>query len=368
MNVLILFQFNSNRHVLERLKQELKDYNVHAELFNIRTFEYSGISKFHLLILQKLTKVPKLRVIIYKLFRKSIVSSLSKEFDLIDVHFYSKAYDHLLKKINKPKKVVFWGSDLYRVDEKRINQIKGNIKSFKIAHFLTPEMNEFALEKGISNDINVVQPFGVVHFDVIEKLSKMKPTERRSSLKNTSGKIMIAVGYNGSKSQQHLKIIEELITLDQELKNKIHLVFLMTYGGDKDYLESVEKKLITEDFKYTLVKNRLSELELSKIRLDIDITINFQVTDGFSSSIQEHFYAGNIMILADWLPYNWLKEKGMTFYNIDLSKLETELQRILQNMPSEKQKAKKNTAKIELISKWKECSLRWYNIYCNQLT
>ena len=367
MRILILFQFNSNRSVLERLKDELKDYNVHAELFNIRTFEYSGISKFHLLILQKLTKIPKCRVIIYKLFRKAIVSSLSKEFDLIDVHFYSKVYNNLLEKINKPKKVVFWGSDLYRVDEKRIKQIKENIKSFKIAHFLTPEMKRFALENGITNDINVVQPFGVVHFDLIEKLSNLKPEERKSSLKNLSSRVMIAIGYNGSRSQQHLKIIEEIKSLNQEIKNKIHLVFLMTYGGDHKYIKTVENKLIKENFKYTLVKNRLSKLELSKIRLDIDITINFQVTDGFSSSIQEHFYAGNIMILADWLPYNWLKEKGMTFYNIELSKLEYELQRVLQNMPVEKEKAKKNMAKIELISKWKECSLEWYKIYSNQL-
>ena len=368
MKILILFQFNSNRHVLLRLREELIGYNVEAELFNIRTFEYTGISRFNLLILEKLAKVPKLRVIIYKLLRKPTIVSLSKEFDLIDVHFYSKVYDHLLKKIDKPKKVVFWGSDLYRVDEKRIKEIRENVQNFKIIHFLSPEMKEFAIGKGISKDISVVQPFGVVHFDLIEKLKKMKRKDRISSLNNTSGKVMIAVGYNGSRSQQHLKIIEEFKSLHEELKSKIHLVFLMTYGGTENYIETIEKKLITENVEYTIVKNRLSELELCKIRLDIDITINFQVTDGFSSSIQEHFYAGNIMILADWLPYNWLKEKGMNFYNIELSNLANIVSQVLKNIPEERQKAQENMAKIELISKWKECSLKWHQIYCKQIT
>lgn len=358
--ILILYQFDSNRHLLNRLKTELGHLNIQSETFNTRTFEYSQQTNIGIKALSILVKIPKVRVLVYRIFRNRIILRLSKKFDSIDIHFYSSIYDTLIEKIDKPIKVVFWGSDLYRVKEERLNEIKKKLGKIKTLHFLTPEMKKFAEEKGIAHSNSFVQPFGVVHFDVI---SKLKDTFKKDKTNLPKNKAIIAVGYNASPNQQHIKIINEINLLPKEVKNNIHIILLMTYGGNKDYIISIKNLLVKNNLEFTIIEKRLSEIELCNSRLSVDITINFQITDGFSSSIQEHFYAENIMILGEWLPYNWLKNKGLYFHNIKLQNLSKTLLDILVNIDSEEVLAKQNVKKIEEISKWSYCISKWKSIY-----
>jgi len=345
---------------LNRLKAELGEFDIRAEIFNTRTFEYSKKTNIGLKALSKLVKIPKIRVLIYRIFRNRIILSLSNKFDSIDIHFYSPIYNSIIEKIDKPIKVVFWGSDLYRVEDERIDEIKKSLGKIKTLHFLTPEMKNFAEEKGITHSNSFVQPFGVVHFDVIKTL---KETYDPDKAKLPKDKAIMAVGYNASPNQQHIKIINEINLLPKEVKDKIHFIFLLTYGGNKDYILSIKDLLIKNNLDFTIIEKRLSEIELCKIRLSVDITMNFQITDGFSSSIQEHFYAENIMILGEWLPYNWLKTYGLNFHNVRLQNLSKTILDILSNLDSEKELAKKNAKNIEVISKWSSCISKWKDIY-----
>ena len=360
IRILILYQFASNKHLLNRLKSELGQFGIQAETLNTRTFEYSQSTNFGLKVLSIVVKIPKVRVLVYRIFRNRIILGLSNKFDLIDIHFYSLIYDSIIKKINKPVKVVFWGSDLYRVKDDRINEIKKNLQKIKTLHFLTPEMKRFATEKGITHANSFVQPFGVVHFDLIKEI---KGTFESAKAKLQKERVIMAVGYNASPNQQHIKIINEINLLPQEVKRNIHLIFLMAYGGDKDYILSIKNLLIEKKLDFTIIDNRLSEIDLCKIRLSVDLTINFQTTDGFSSSIQEHFYAENIMILGEWLPYNWLKDNGFNFHSVKLNNLSKTILNILSNLDSEKELAKQNVKKIEMISKWSSCISKWKDIY-----
>ena len=360
IRILILYQFDSNKHLLNRLKAELGEFDIRAEIFNTRTFEYSKKTNIGLKALSKLVKIPKIRVLIYRIFRNRIILSLSNKFDSIDIHFYSPIYNSIIEKIDKPIKVVFWGSDLYRVEDERIDEIKKSLGKIKTLHFLTPEMKNFAEEKGITHSNSFVQPFGVVHFDVIKTL---KETYDPDKAKLPKDKAIMAVGYNASPNQQHIKIINEINLLPKEVKDKIHFIFLLTYGGNKDYILSIKDLLIKNNLDFTIIEKRLSEIELCKIRLSVDITMNFQITDGFSSSIQEHFYAENIMILGEWLPYNWLKASGLNFHNVRLQNLSKKILDILSNLDSEKELAKKNAKNIEVISKWSSCISKWKDIY-----
>lgn len=360
MKILILYQFESNKHLLNRLKAELSELDIQAETFNTRTFGYSKQSSIGLRALSILVKIPKVRVLVYRIFRNRIILGLSNKFDSIDIHFYSPIYDSIIEKIDKPVKVVFWGSDLYRVKDERINEIKKNIGKIKTLHFLTPEMKKFAEEKEITHSNSFVQPFGVVHFDLIKTLKK---TFDKGKTKLPKDKAIIAIGYNASPNQQHIKIINEINMLPKEIKNNLHIVLLMTYGGNKNYISSIENLLNKNSLNFTIIDKRLSEIELCNIRLTVDITINFQITDGFSSSIQEHFYAENIMILGDWLPYNWLKDNGLSFHNISIKNLSKTILDIISNLDSEKELAEQNVKNIEVISKWSSCISKWKDIY-----
>ena len=71
----------------------------------------------------------------------------------------------------------------------------------------------------------------------------------------------------------------------------------------------------------------------------------------------------NIMILGEWLPYNWLKTYGLNFHNVRLQNLSKTILDILSNLDSEKELAKKNAKNIEVISKWSSCISKWKDIY-----
>lgn len=362
--ILILFQFNENKHLLTKLSQELKRFDFEADLFNTRTFYFSGQLTLKLKFLQFLLRIPKLRVVIYKRYRKKLILDLSQQYDLTDIHFFSTIYDEIIPFLNKPTKVVFWGSDIYRISRERLFNLNDILSKVQSVHFLTPEMKLFVSENSFKHNLIFDQPFGVVHFEKIRNLkTDFKITEIKNKLGLNAEKIQVTVGYNASPSQQHLEIIKKIANVPENLKSRIELVLLMTYGGNSTYIQQVEFQLKKSGFNYHIVQKHLSEEQICSYRIASDITLNFQTSDGFSSSIQEHFFAGNIMLLADWLPYEWLREKGLKFHNSSIKELQEKLEILIQNFDAEKKFCSINPQLIELISDWKNVAKNWSEIY-----
>jgi glycosyltransferase involved in cell wall biosynthesis len=362
--ILFLFQFDSNKHLLKRLGDELRVFEIATDSFNVRTFSYSGNQTLKLKIFKFLVRIPKLRVIIYHLFRKKIILDLCQKYDLVDIHFFSSIYDDILLDIKKPVKIVFWGSDLYRITKERLNKLNVLVSNAKSVQFLTPEMKTFVSKSLFKHNNVFIQPFGVVHFEKIRSLkTDFTIAEIKTKLGLNAKKIQVTVGYNASPSQQHLEIIKEITIVPENFKSRIELVFLMTYGGNSTYQHQVEIELKKLGCDFKIISNHLNEEQICSYRIASDITLNFQTSDGFSSSIQEHFFAGNIMLLADWLPYQWLREKGLHFHSTSFHELNEKLEFLIQNLEIEKIRSLKNTHQIEIISDWKYATKNWLEIY-----
>jgi hypothetical protein len=362
--ILILFQFDSNKNLLLRLVEELKVFEIHTDLFNTRTFSFTGQLSFKIKILQLLIRIPKLRVVVYWLFRKKIILDLCQQYGLVDIHFFSSIYDDILPGIEKPTKIVFWGSDVYRISKERLNKLNVLLSNVKSVQFLTPEMSSFASNCSFNHNNIFIQPFGVVHFDKIRSLkTDFTIAEIKTNLGLNAEKIQVTIGYNASPSQQHLEIINEIANVSGNFKSRIELVFLMTYGGNSTYQHQVEIELKKLGCDFKIISNHLNEEQICSYRIASDITLNFQTTDGFSSSIQEHFFAGNVLLLADWLPYQWLREKGLNFHSASFHELCQKLEFLIENLEIEKIKSLNNTHQIEIISDWKYATKNWLEIY-----
>lgn len=364
IRILILYQFDANKHLLIRLAKELKVFNLYADLFNTRTFSYTGQDSFKIKILQLFIRIPKLRVIIYRIFRKKIILEISQEYDLIDIHFFSTIYDEIIPIINKPKKIVFWGSDIYRIKSERLHKLTELLSDANAIHFLTPEMKKYVLKQSFQHRLIFTQPFGVVHFDTIRNLKKdNKKSEIKSKLGLCQNKIQVAIGYNASKNQQHIKIIKEISKVSKNLKSRIELIFLLTYGGHSSYINQIEIELIKSGYNFKIINNQLNEEEICSYRLACDITLNFQTSDGFSSSIQEHIFAGNIMLLGNWLPYEWLREREIYYIRSTFQELTNIFKTLIIELEKQKTNSSRNTNIIEQISDWKFVTNNWVDIY-----
>ncbi len=366
LHVLILYQFQEHENLLLLLKEKVKLHNIEISLFNTRTFKFSENPQNYW-FLQFLVKLPKIRVFVYNYFRTKIVLSLSSKYDIIDIHYFSTIYDFLFEKLNHPKvKISFWGSDAYRITDERKKKLNTITAPSKCIRFNTIEMFTKMEKYFDKKEILGHQIFGNSFFELINVSNKNK-TEAKKKVAIPSEKISVFVGYNASKGQQHELILNQLKDLPVELKNQIILVLPLTYGADRKTKETIRALAQSTGIETKCFVDTLNQEEISFLRLSSDIVINFQISDAFSASLQEHFYTNSIMILGAWLPYDWLSKEGLFFYSIHPNELIDLLSRIIQDIDIEKVKFNSNNVTISSISSWESVSRLWADDYRQML-
>ena len=366
VNVLILYQFKEHENLLRQLKVNLKRFDIELALFNTRNFKFSD-DKTNYWFLQILAGIPKIRTIAYKLFRNRLIRKLANDYDIIDIHFFSSIYDSLLAENFHPNiKISFWGSDAYRISKTRKEKLNELTTNSKLIRFNTVEML-LKMEKVFEHKAKLgFQIFGNEYFKKISSINTTK-IQAKEQLKIPLEKTSVIIGYNASQGQQHEHILNQLTNLPDDLKNKLVLVLPLTYGGDlprKKEIIEIAKKTAIETIYFT---NSLTELELCKLRLCSDIAINLQISDAFSASLQEHFYTNTLMILGNWLPYDWLAKKGLKFYAIDKDQLNECLLKVVDNIELEQMRCSANKHIISSISSWEYVCSDWRDDYIQMI-
>jgi len=293
---------------------------------------------------------------------------MSDKFTIFDIHFFSNYYDGLieeLKRREKKVKITIWGSDFYRVDKVRREAQR---KIYKIVDIIQIETTQ------IANDFLQVYPecsekiriahFGLSQFDIIDELLKKGDCDYyKKEWKIPENKIVLMCGTNRSEGQQHLMILESIKKLSPEIKAQIFLILPLTYGGHKSYIKIVREKVNSLGLPYKIVQSFLSLHEITKLILISDILISIQVTDALSCTIQEHLYAGNIIILGSWLPYRILNENEVVYLTTSLENLSGTLSETIEDIKSLKNLCKGNKKKLTKLSSWDEAIKAWLTIY-----
>jgi hypothetical protein len=362
--ILILYQYDSHQSIINCIRKYLDEKSFEADFFNTKTYAYSGKNSLKLKLLQRLVKIPKIRVIVNYIVRSRIILNISKKYQLIDIHYFSEIYDQLLPFINGKIKVTFWGSDLYRVSEQRRKQFSTILKKVSIVQVTTPLMESYFNQY---NDFNIPitsVPLGIQNFENIQDLkAKYEKNEIKSLLNLPKNKFIITIGYNANPSQQHFKILEQLSQLQPELKEKCFLIVPFTYAGNKSYIQKIKKQLETTNINHFIIDKFLDSEIKNMYTLSSDIAINIQITDGFSASLQEHILTENIMLLGSWLPYNWLKERGINYIEVNDQNISQQLENVIINFDKYKKSTSESSKIIYSISSWNTISNKMNQIY-----
>lgn len=335
-------------------------YNI--DLFNGRQRDVNGkvddvYSNF---LLKILYKIPRLRVYIRIFCSRIYIKKNIAKNDIVVFHFLAPDYIKFIKQLKKRTDniiVHWWGSDLYRSnikDKKKIKII--NEKTRK--HILVPGMSNYFL-KYFPSEVDKIKYaiFGVKLLDVMKKLKEDFDIEKqKTKLSIPTDRIIITGAYNGSPGQQHFKIIESLNHLSEDIKPKIFLILPMTYGAKEEYIDSIKNYLLKTNIEYIIIKNYLPENDLATLRLLSDITINVQITDGFSASIRESLFAGDLLIVGDWLPYEEIKRWGAFFIETSLNELKNTIENTIIYFGKYKSKILNNSEIIYQNSSWDSCT------------
>ncbi len=269
-------------------------------------------------------RIPKAQGFFYRIFHKNIIKHLINKYDIIDFHTFTSLQipfaDYCIEN-RKEFMIAFSGSDILRASDDTLKKIKKYLDYSKKLR-MTSQMKQkilnvygrdSVLEGKITGSVDGIT-IGNWDKDLLDSL-----TEEDIRIKkvlfcdfNHLDKIIVTIGYNGVKQQNHDKIISILSKLPNEIKNKIHLVLPMTYGTPLEHLDIVRGLASMSGISNVILDKFLTNKNVCILRKITDIFIMLQDTDAFSSSVKSHVYCQNICLLGEWLEYPM--EKAEIYY------------------------------------------------------
>jgi hypothetical protein len=311
------FDFKRNITTSDRLRCLVKvifNKVVFISLVNIILFETNKLKKVGDKLLDFLTA----KAVVDKYLKKS-------NYDVFHFQFCIPPNLIYLYFLPKNKKIIcsLWGSDLLR--RSGANDYYLQLEALKRASIITtqsPELGEVILAKfGRSLKPKIRHAL----FSIEPRLYNLIDCYRNSKTHITafqermgiSSSYIITVGHNASFFNNHLQILEQLNTLDKEIKGKLVCILPFTYGAsDNSYIDKVDEFCKRMDFKCILLQDYLSWDDMALLRLSTDIMIHMPESDAMSGAATEAMYAGSLLITGAWLPYGNFRRSGLSFLEI----------------------------------------------------
>lgn len=247
--------------------------------------------------------------LLYKM--KLNASRIEKEYpiDLVSIQFITTKKLLALRLFGYKKHrylLSFWGSDLLRC--------KKSVKYLLYPKYITRSVlttcdsknMEFALKEVCHN--RFVDKIECIRFPnmaiscIQEVKRKFTFEQSKTHLGFPADKITIAIGYNATAAQQHLKMLASIAALPQAVLTKIHVVVPMTYGqASQGYLQEVSGRLDEINCSSEILFDFMQGEFLAVYYHSIDLFIHSQISDAFSQTLVDHIYAGSRVMQAKWL-------------------------------------------------------------------
>lgn len=313
-------------------------------------------------------KIPKIRASVGNyLWCKGIIKQFGT-FDLVHIHGLNFSRGNIaryMRKYTKKLVITVWGDEIFRASEKNLTAYT---KYYDLADCITVSTSDmqrkFTSVYGDRYGANLrMNKFGV---GVLDYIDAAKETFDRRHICAEFGitdpdKLFVFVGHNGRPAQRHLELTKCLKALPEQYKERITLIYTMTYGvpGER-YVQDIvtEAKRLNLDF--VVLRNYLNEVQTAKLRSICDIMLHAQLTDAFSASLCESLYAGAVILNGSWLVYNDLPDCHNRFVEYDrIEEIPEKLSEVLGDFPAFQDKAMDNKAVIRSICSREVTTQEW---------
>lgn len=292
---------------------------------------------------------------------------ICKKYDVVNMHFIgidSWAVPHY---VSHDKRVIasVYGSDLLRADKAMLSVLD---KVFKRADAITVASKY--VRQVISEKFNRQYDDKVktarYGSDAADFMHRSMETLNKDRCKKENGlptdKTVILCGYNGSPTQRHLEIIEELKKLPEEYKKQVFLLFQCSYGSAPSYLEKIAESLKNSGFDGKIETEFMQGETLAKFRKSVDLLLNLQPTDVLSATMIEELEAGALVLKGDWLLYPDLDERNAYILSVDkMENLSVKVQSIFEGYSECVCEAKRNNGIWKILS-WEDELPTWKRI------
>ncbi|MDD7511352.1 MAG: hypothetical protein PUK21_03085 [Peptostreptococcaceae bacterium] len=225
----------------------------------------------------------------------------------------------------------FWGSDIFYANKKDATRMKWILDRSRWINASTQSMREKIqlLYGDVYKDKCACAEFGSPAFEAI-KACTLSKNECKKSFGLNENKVAIAVGYNGRKEQQHIKVLEQLSKLEDNQKDKIELIIHIGYSISTEYRQELVEALKISGIEHIIIDEMLNLESIAQLRISTDVFIHAQVSDALSGSIRESIYSGAILINPNWLKYDKFDDDRVDYIKYsEFSEIPTIIENVL---------------------------------------
>ncbi|GAA4092931.1 hypothetical protein [Mucilaginibacter panaciglaebae] len=376
MKILIITYYKGALPFADELSEELIKKGHHVDLldmFDMFTMSFNSIRtvKYHIksATFRRLFNLRIVGIILKFFYYKYYFLRFKHRYDHISIHYAFPFYRYFINNFKKTADSVslcVWGSDFYRISDKEKESFRSfyeRCDSIIIGNTtMADDFSSFYHHK-IRDKLRLVG-FGIGKLD---KIRSLKSEFTRAQLKTHLGlpddKLILTIGYNGIKAQQHLLILQSLLHIPKTFREQLFLLIPFGYGGDQVYLNEIKEELKQLEVDYKVFNHFMSDDDVARIRICTDIAINAQISDASSASIQEHMFSENILLAGEWLPYEYFTDNKVKFWTFNENTLAEKVLVTLQNFQSYQKQVEHNSEAIYLLSSWEARIDQWINVF-----
>ncbi len=309
-------------------------------------------------------RVPEFRVIYRQLITKEALKR-SGSYDNVIVIYVSPFRMELAELVATCKTNVFScfiGSDLMRSSGPIISELKETLRRVSPCSVCLNRSLKELFQHYFGYNPNVIEFGKNSQFPYIDEAWERGVDLCKANIhKKSLGKITICIGYNANPAQQHLKVLNAINRMPQEIKNRLCLILPMTYGRSEEYISNIKLELEKNGLAGVVLTDFMDKQEMAELWVASDIFIHAQTTDAVSASLLESLYAGSIVLNAKWLHYPEFDDWGIETINFEsFQDLEDKLNLILQDTIARNRKYQKVLSKVlSEFASWDTCREKW---------
>lgn len=370
----LLFSGMASLGYIEQVEQTLRAQGAEVDVIRFRelTHRRSGSDRWSFFgSWRRLLRIPKLGGLVRVVCTRSHLRRFAHAYDTCHVFYNEPLYGLFLarplRRCATALLVFVAGSDFLRTSsvQRAVQE-----RMYRRARYIT--FNNVGVRDRFnahyrgrySNKLRIIY-FGMAGFariaDVRNRFSREQSLER---LGVGPASLTIVCGHNGAPAQRHAQIVSECTKVRDRLPDDTLLLVPMTYGCDDSYRDDIEKRLTESGFRYRLFRSRMSEEDVAHLRSVADVLIHVQTTDSFSASMQEHFFAGTLVINGAWLPYGFLRDLGVSFLEVEsIDELAGCIPEVVRGLDGYRDRLLRNRSIMESKFGWGATTEAWIRTY-----
>ena len=292
---------------------------------------------------------------------------LCKDYDVINIHFPGVDSYLVSRYAKKDTRIVtsIYGSDVLRASRRSLKSIGKLLKksnAVTVASSYVKDKVSEVFSKQFDDKVRIIRYGSKAAEYMSGVISKYTREQCKEHFGFPKDKISVLCGYNGSRSQRHISIIEELEKLPEMYRERLYLVLQCSYGLDELYKNQLTERLDRSCLNGEIVTEFMQGETLAKFRNSIDVFLNLQPTDVLSATMIEELEAGALVVKGDWLCYPDLEQENIFMHSIkDMEELPLKMQSMISDFDTMYSQALRNKGVWTILS-WQSQFDKWQQI------